>query len=790
MRTSQTLNTHLNQSPSAPAISFGGSTLTHGEIAQRSDIVASNLTKLGVAKGDVVGILLPPTPELIISILGVLKSGACFLPLDVLIPKDRLEYMVADSNAKLCISETGRGRLHVSFDKLATPGPSILNVAITAEDHAYIIYTSGTTGKPKGVVVPHGAVLNYLTFAREQYLSKSPAAFGLITSPSVDMTITSLLLPMVSANHLIIYQRGNNLKNLMAAIEDPRISWLKCTPTHLHLIPSNFVNQKVEHLVVGGEAFSIADANLAQQIFPNASIYNEYGPTEATVGCTYYRFDGNELPGSYLPIGKPIPGADLSMRNTEEGKGELLIGGAGLASHYANNPAETQSKFIEVQGKRYYRSGDLVTQRDGAWYYLGRVDDQLKISGYRVEPQEITKVLLEIPGLDRALVRKDRNRLCAYLQGTQMATHLIKEALAKKLPDWMIPEKYFQVTNWPAKNNSKLDLEEVLKSARPLEAPEVFHPADDDSKILSSLKNRVIGTTKIKHLNPDSNLFDAGLDSLQLLFLLTDLEEEHNCVIELGEVLKKPTLLGLVDAMRSQQRQIPCTEVSNYPNQGIICCFPPAIGGGMAFRQLADKIRDHTLWLFDMPASWDNALANFASKIAASAGHPIYLMGYSGGGNLAFEVCKRLESEGFPIQALILIDAYRKRQFPSSMPADLETMKLEAAASLGPHPTPKALKDLDEYYEIINFKIEDFQGEIRTDTFLITSENRQSFGDRKLGDQPFFKSWHDITTGRYQEIQGFGNHEEMLQHPHLEHNLGLLTKIFSEHAPLSQITHQ
>ncbi len=775
----------LNRHTDNAAVFYKGKVISHGEIQILTQNIALQLIALGVQKGDRVAICVEPGPDLPMAILGILKAGAVFVPLDTNIPKDRMKYMIQDSNARFCLWNRPSQGINLSIDELKEETAPGALPDVQPSDAAYVIYTSGTTGKPKGVIVSHGAIMAYLEYARNTYIKQEgKEVIALITSPSVDMTLTSLLLPFITGNTLAIYNSGSNLQNLVAALQDERVTFLKCTPTHLSMISEeNAIHRGIETFIVGGEALTRSEAKRIAGLFPKSDIFNEYGPTEATVGCVVQKYDGLSK-SAYVPIGQPIPSASILLLDSDQkpvatdAKGELYIGGNCLAMGYLNNPKATAARFVNIEGKRYYRSGDVVQYQQGVLQYLGREDDQVKIRGYRVEPAEISEVILSYSGIENANVIKEANQLHAYLKADKIELEALVTFLSNKLPSWMVPTQFFISDHWTVKPNGKLDLAEMRSNALKLESEQ--QPSLEDTENITELVKRlIIANSRIKRVTKSTNLFHAGMESIQLVNLVVDLEEKFDCRLSMGPIVSSPTLETLVRSLQTARDQ----PVFSKFNEGIeataVYCFPAAIGGPMAFRELIKGDKGHLYRTLEDPGKFMDPLKSYADALEKDDHFPCVLLGYSGGGNLAFEVCKILESKGKNVHAIIMIDAFRKRYIPKSMPADIVVMKEEAMAQLGEAASDNALEDLSRYYDLVNFELNDFEGSVQADVYLITSENRTTFGDRKVDGVPFFHPWSNCTTGNFKEIQGTGNHEDMLKKPWLKTNGQLINQILN-----------
>lgn len=780
----QTFESLIDQHSDQDVILFNSQKWTHQEIHQSAAHVAFNLIRKGVQPKDCVAVMLDPGPQLITSILGILKSGAAFLPIDPKLPSERIQFVLENSQAKYCImAEEGRSGIFIHVKELHQPAVIHELPSLDEDFPAYIIYTSGTTGRPKGVIISHRALYNYLQFAREHYLrSGKQDCIGLITSVAVDMTITSIFLPLISTCQLVIFNKGSNLQNLVAALNDPRITWLKCTPTHLSFITKETTRySQLQTLIVGGEALPTSQAARIMHLFPGITLINEYGPTEATVGCTTFTFD-EVLKLPFVPIGTPICGTSLLILDDHglpAGKGEigeLLIGGVCLAEGYIDDPTTTSEKFIYVDGERHYKTGDLVKYENDNLHYMGRLDDQIKVNGYRVEPMEIASVLLTHPHIANALVIYEDKELHAFLQTNLLSIVDLVAFLEAKLPAWMVPSVFHIVEQWPASNNGKLDQAALKKSAKKLSDLRTIGKEGD---LIDQITNYVLIHSRITNIKKEMNLFKAGMDSIELVIMIADLEQRYDCSINMGQVVKNPTIENIASLIIP--KDVPSV-FSGFNLQTTaaapqIYCFPPALGGPLAFSSLISCSADIPYKVFESPSRLITPISTYSKAIRTEGMEPSILLGYSGGGNIAFEVGKALEAKNHPVKAIILLDSYRKKFIPEDTPDDISKMKEEALEAFGENISLSTIHDLNAYYHFINHQLKDYEGQVNIPVYLITSSNRMTFGNRLINQQPFFKSWDDCTRSTYYEIQGYGAHAQMLQGEYVAANFEIIEKI-------------
>lgn len=436
------IDSMVQRKPDAIAISLKTSTLSYHELGQSCSVIAAELTRRNIGIGNRVCVCMSRSLILLPVLLGVMKSGAAYIPVEPGFPVGRIRFMVEDSLADLVITESnlvdkfdatapllladnflgsdGKAAMEIGED---TAGSDDTSVKISAPQPAYIIYTSGSTGQPKGVVVSHGSLANYCCWASDFYCSGKPKSFPLFTPLGFDLTVTSLFPPLISGGTIRIYPEsyGSVDATLFEVLEDNMVDVVKLTPAHLALIQDQDLSRsRVEQLIVGGEDLKSALAARIDKAFDgNILIHNEYGPTEATVGCIVSTYKNNEyhgvsVPGSSVPIGKPVAGMQVWVLNDDfqiqpEGViGEIFLSGPSLANGYWNRPKLSASAFISdgmPENCLTYRTGDLARLLpDGNLLYLGRKDDQIKIRGARIEPAEIETALLAHPQIAATVV--------------------------------------------------------------------------------------------------------------------------------------------------------------------------------------------------------------------------------------------------------------------------------------------------------------------------------------------------------------------------------------------------
>lgn len=571
------IHTQTLQAPDKIAIICNEEKVSFKEIGSRSDLVAMALVAGGVKKGDTVAIFMNKSPELIIGILGVMKAGGVYLPIDTNLPEKRIHYLLSHSRCQWVVTkELYKQQLSESNDSfpniiaidqlMPTDEQNDIQSKIDGSDLAYLLYTSGTTGNPKGVKVTHKALHNYVSWAATKYVGNDNGSFPLFTSISFDLTVTSMFTALVTGNSVVIYDEDQQDREhpVVRIVRENKVDIIKLTPSHLRLLRdidlSDLGQIRLQKMIVGGESF---DTTLAREIHEKFEgklvIFNEYGPTEATVGCMIHRFDPSDLSPT-VPIGVPAANTEIYLLDEHLHlvptgiKGEIYIAGSGLASGYLFDEALTAEKFILspfIENERMYKTGDLAKRRqDGTLEYLGRVDEQVKINGYRVEPDEINHQLRKYPGVTDSVIEvrdlKGRKNLFAYVIpekeiGVIEEAHL-KTYLAKRLPFYLIPTRIVCLEAFPITSNGKIDHKAfaAISIEKENESPKM--PINEIEQIFAEAWQDLLGT---KSVAIDDNFFELGGDSIKAVQIVSRLHEKEISV-QVKDILTYHTIEQLI----------------------------------------------------------------------------------------------------------------------------------------------------------------------------------------------------------------------------------------------------
>ncbi|HSG38399.1 MAG TPA: amino acid adenylation domain-containing protein, partial [Thermoanaerobaculia bacterium] len=561
------------RTPGATAVEWEGGALTYGELAAWGRRLAGALGALGVGRETVVGLFAERSPEQVAATLGVLAAGGAWIPLDPSYPKARLEAMIEDSGTPVILAQRrllegmpspGAARVLVLEDALAAPEPGGGLPEVDGRQLAYVFFTSGSTGRPKGVAVPHRAVVNRLLQGKA-FLGLGPGDANLQRSPlGFDPSILESFGSLVAGARVVLPRPGGQRDPayLTRLAAEHRITVLEVTPSILEMLLDQETAEdwtaSVRCVLPGAEVLTSALADRVVVRF-GAPVVNQYGPTEAAIDLIWHRYRPG-ADGPTVPIGRPIAGTaayvlDPFFAPVPSGvPGELWLGGIALARGYLGRPELTADAFRPnpfEDGERLYRTGDLARWLpDGAIDFLGRVDEQVKIRGIRVEPGESEAALRAMPGVREAAVVavKDAGgaRLVAFLAADAAPdARALREALAASLPEAFIPSAFVTVPELPRTPSGKVDRRALAQAApAPTAAPEETYAAPRTlvEELLAGIWAGLLGVPRVG-LHDD--FFELGGHSLLATRVVSRISRVLGVELPVGEVFAHPTLEGL-----------------------------------------------------------------------------------------------------------------------------------------------------------------------------------------------------------------------------------------------------
>ena len=598
-----------NKTPINVAASDGNQTISYDELNQKANQLAHYLCTKGVGPDSLVAICMDTSIETLVALLGILKSGGAYLPIDLGLPKSRKVYMLEDSGVDLVLTQSyvaaelspgavnSTNLSHADYELICLDEPQIVNqlesqsttnlnphvMGLRANNLAYVIYTSGSTGKPKGVLVEHKAVVDYCTEGLDTFYSSRLDGSIVMSSLSFDATLVSIYFPLLRGDSALLFKANKDLVKFWNEILiTDRNLLVKITPSHILALSEMSLNEltsQCQHsFVVGGEQLSVKRLLVLQTLFPKASIYNQYGPTEAVIGSTFAnvsRFSATE--GVKIPIGRPFSNTEAYVLNQNREltpigvPGELYLGGDGLARGYLNNSTLTKEKFISnpfsnESSNRIYQTGDTVRWLPGGELeFIGRVDDQIKVRGYRIELTEI-KANIEAHPLVQAshvMVREDKEddfRIVAYVtlrdrtesetQDPEMVSEL-RDYLTLELPEYMIPNAWIILASFPLTQNGKIDHNAlpVSKGEDSALFDSYVAPYSETEKCLVNIWSELLNLDQ-KKIGLTDNFFALGGHSLLVMRMVSELQS-HDLHTSVSEVVGASNLaeIGiLIDA--------------------------------------------------------------------------------------------------------------------------------------------------------------------------------------------------------------------------------------------------
>jgi amino acid adenylation domain-containing protein len=546
--------------------------LTYRELLERSGALADHLESLGVGPETVVGLFAERTPELVVGVLGVLRAGAAWLPLDPAYPPERLSQMLEDSGAGVLLTQRrlegfladwpARPKTLLFLEELPRTAPARpVRARVTPDNLAYVIYTSGSTGRPKGVAVPHRGVVNRLLEAHERFGITAADSILQRASIGFDASVWEMLSPLVAGGRVVLAKPGGHQDPayMVRTLAERGVSIVHFVPSVLEILVAEPGFERCDGMlrlmISGGEALSGALRDRFSSLLPRTVLANVYGPTEASIDLLWHLCAKGEE-GLSVPIGRPITGCtalvlDAALNPVPAGvAGELYLGGVCLVRGYLGRPDLTAERFVPAPfGDRLYRTGDLARFRaDGELEYLGRTDQQVKIRGIRIELGEIESVLASHAGVTQAAVvaREEggERRLVAFVVGDETATADELRALARRrLPEAMVPSHFVFLDALPLSPAGKIDRRAL--AARPVERPAAASykpPGNELEHQIAEIWQEVL---KVERVGMDDNFFDLGGHSLALVQVQRRIKALLAREISVIDLFRTPTVAAL-----------------------------------------------------------------------------------------------------------------------------------------------------------------------------------------------------------------------------------------------------
>ena len=693
------------RAPARTAVKFGAATLSYAQLEARANQLAHVLRGCGVGRGQRVGVCVERGMDMVAAVLGILKAGAAYVPLDPMFPEERLRFMADDAELALLVStsalagvfglprerqlllDTGTANLAAQSDRRLTQD-AVLDAR--AEDPAYIIYTSGSTGKPKGVVVPHGAVVNFLTsMARQPGLAADDVLVA-VTTLSFDIAVLELQLPLTLGATVVIASRDEAIdgRALKSVLEQSRATVMQATPvTWRLLLEAGWQGRTGFKALVGGEALpkDLADQLIARGV----EVWNLYGPTETTVWSTCARIADT---AKGISIGRPIANTTVYVLDGQNDlcpigiPGELCIGGDGVTLGYWKRPALTAERFIPdpfstTPGATLYRTGDLARRLDdGSLEHLGRLDFQVKIRGFRIELGEIESNITNHPAVREAVVvvREETpgdQRLVAYVvpRVGEISAADLKQHLSLRLPPYMVPSAFVTLAALPLTPNSKIDRKALPAPERMGSEASYVAPRNPTEEALVNSWRKAL---QAQQVGIHDNFFELGGHSLMFARMISDINSNFKVSLGMAELIRNPTVAQfakLIDTRQALPSKLSSLVLMQEGRAKLPVYFIYA--GPGEFRAAQHMGGSHPVYGIEArwPMAWREAVtgnqtaafpsmeqmvAPYVAELSAHAGtNPCVLAGFCYAGQIAFEAAHQFQKMGGKVESVILIDA-------------------------------------------------------------------------------------------------------------------------------------
>lgn len=725
--------------PEATAVVFGAQTLTYGQLNRRANLIAHRLRQCGIQPDMIVAVYVGRSLELLAGLLGVLKAGGAYLPLDPAAPNERLKFIIQDSGASAIVTDCPDDAL---ISTVLVPVIDLSDAAtVTSEEYlqdprimthredlAYVIYTSGSTGQPKGVMIEHGNLLNFLSWQVETFSFNASDRFLQRTTISFDASVAELWTPLVVGAVVVVANASEVPDPLatLALIEQEKVSVAQTVPSFLSalLVALERTPRKLplRILQVGGEALPARDAHRWAAL-GQAELVNCYGPSECAVDTLYFRcpqlssdeLDPDEIvpngiaPNGITPIGRPIRNTtvyvcDPEMNPVQPGEiGEIYLGGDSVGRGYLNRPELTSQFFLpnsfsSTTGGRLYRTGDMARQApDGNVLFLGRRDNQVKVRGYRIELDEIQAAMVAIPGVDACVIvtaqpADDHVCLVAYIvkDNHSVIDQNIRQYLGARLPGYMIPQHFVPLVALPLLPNGKVN----RAALPPLKLPSVGLEGDAPEcdpleRNLLHLWRTTLGRNDI---DLDNNFFDLGGHSLLALRLLAKVDEKFGQSLRLASIFEAPTVRKFAVLLTRGTDYSSCAVAVRSRGSCAPLFYVPGWGGAIIRLATLAKalpierpfyVLDTTA--FSGPRDEQADLIDVAHRMIIDMQRiqptgPYAICGFSLGGIFAYEIARQLRSGGEEVAMLALLDTPapgypRRRSFPGRVVQHLSAMQ-------------------------------------------------------------------------------------------------------------------
>ena len=692
------LAAQAKKTPDRRALVQGDKSLTYGELQKRSDVLAAYLIKAGLAPEDVVCVMADKSLNMIASLIAVLKAGGAYLAVEKELPADRHKYLLGDSRAKILLCDGVRESLGFSGTVIDINNESLYEgdaapcADITPESLAYIMYTSGTVGEPKGVMIEHKSVVNYVHAFLDEFKYTGEETVLQQSSYSFDAFVEEVYPTLCTGATLVISSKygAKDMIRLAETIKENNVSVVSVSPLVLNELNKMGGFDSIKTYISGGDVLKY---EYYSNLIKTADVYNTYGPTETTVCATYHKCDGTIKEG--IPIGSPIANykvfiLDKNLSLLPVGApGDLYVSGPGLARGYLNRPELTEESFIEnpyLPGQKMYRTNDIAR-----WYpmgeidYLGRSDRQVKIRGIRIELGEIESEMLKIENIKTAVVvdsvtQDGKKKLCAFYETcAPVSTGEVRDYLRTKLPLYMVPSYYLEMRKIPLSSSGKVNVS-ALPDINSMILSEENEYVAPESEVEIKVAELIKTLLKVEKVGMTDNYFELGGDSLDLTTLAYDIIDEFGVEVPLEKLFMAQTVKDICDEI---SRTVP-KDMNTLQQDGNVFLLHEGgegknlffihdgIGGVGAYFPLTNELKEFTVWgiranmaLTTEPQniSIEEIAREYTKQIINTSSEPYAIAGWCIGGTIAYEIARQLELLGKAVSTVFIMDSIEPKMW-------------------------------------------------------------------------------------------------------------------------------
>lgn len=813
----------VEKTPGHIAVAFEGRRFTYKELNERANQLAHYLRDhYGIRPGDIVSVMMDRSEWMIIGLLGILKAGGIYLPIDITYPQNRIDYIIKDSGCRVVLIKD-EIQNSIGMTKTQEPGEKHSKLRMvdittalaeekgnpvhtaTGHDLAYVIYTSGSTGLPKGVMIEHSGFVNMSLDQIKTFGVMESERVLQFASLSFDASLSEIFMAFFQGATLVLIRKEtiSNMESFVKYVEEQGVTVVTLPPFYLDSLDRDGL-KTLKTIITAGEPAIVRDAVYYSR---RKQYFNAYGPTETSVCASIHKVDPEFSYSSNIPIGRPIANTSIYLLDDSLSPvpvgvpGEICVSGVGVARGYLNRPELTKEKFIVnpfKEGERLFKTGDLGRWlSDGHIEFAERKDEQVKIRGYRIELGEIEHNLLDYPAIKETIVMaKDINgckELVAYIVcDGEVEVAGLRNHLGRTLPDYMIPGYFVPIKAMPLTPHGKVD-----KGVLPDPEGSIFRssvayepPANELEEKLVKIWEATLGRQGI---GVHDNFFELGGNSLKALQMITRVQKEWNREVTVLLIFQSQILREFAQSLSDMDSFNACygdesiVLLSRGKGQNIFC-LPPLPGYAIVYKSMADGLQDYSVHGLNFIHD-ENRLGKYIELIkTVQQEGPNVLLGYSAGGNLSFELSQELERHGRKVSDIILLDSWRregKRKLTDREVTETrnsyfndfvsETAKHGEFQTFidSPYIKNHILKKMKQYIEYIDRTFH--SGKTDADIHLIKAGRVP--GGNEGGEGRLTQNWMELTTGKFMEYSGFGSHMEMLRGENLRGNVKIIRGI-------------